>query len=184
MVLDYYGLAGQPTDALATVAARNHVTPRTVSTHVQRVRAAASGLILPAELIEEGTRPSRPGEDHTARKRIAATLHLAVPAPSRRTVTRALVGDSDARAAAVTAGRVLAATGPLPLDVLIAAVARSRRSAATHPTRTRCRRRSPPCGSPPPTRTAPGMPPQRPEPPPGTGPSPRPRQAGTSPATT
>ena len=42
-------------------------------------------------------------------------------------MTRALVSDSDARAAAVTAGRVLAAAGPLPLDVLVAAVARSRR---------------------------------------------------------
>jgi len=42
-------------------------------------------------------------------------------------VTRALVSDSDARAAAITAGRVLAAAGPLPVDVLVAAVARSRR---------------------------------------------------------
>ena len=114
MVLDYHGLAGQPTGTLAAVAARNHVTPPTVSKHVHQVRVAATGITLPAELIEEVTRPSLPGEDHTARKRIAATLHLAAPAPPRRTVTRALVGDSDARAAAVTAGRVLAATGPLP----------------------------------------------------------------------
>jgi hypothetical protein len=42
-------------------------------------------------------------------------------------MTRALVSDSDARAAAITAGRVLAAAGPPPVDVLVAAVARSRR---------------------------------------------------------
>jgi len=127
MVLDYHGLAGQPTGTLAAVAARNHVTPPTVLTHVRRVRAASTGFTLSAELIDEVTRPSLPGEDHTARKRIAATLNLPPPAPPSSTVTRALVSDSDARAAAITAGRVLAATGPLPLDVIIAAVARSRR---------------------------------------------------------
>jgi hypothetical protein len=127
MVLDYHGLAGRPTGSLAAVAAHNHVTPPTVVTYVQRVRGAAAGLTLPADLIWEATRPSRPGEDHTARKRIARTLHLPAPAPPSSTVTRALVGDSDARAAAVTAGRVLATAGALPLDVLVAAVARSRR---------------------------------------------------------
>ncbi|HEY5116288.1 MAG TPA: hypothetical protein VIJ00_12255 [Nakamurella sp.] len=127
MVLDYHGLAGRPAGTLAAVAARNHVTAPTVSKHVHRVRVAAAGLTLPAELTRDVTRPSLPGEDHIARKRIAVTLHVAVPAPPRRTVTRALVSGSDARAAAVTAGRVLAAAGPLTLDVLVAAVARSRR---------------------------------------------------------
>ena len=127
MVLDYYGLAGRPTDALAAVAARNGVAPPTILAYVRRVRGAAAGITLPADLIRDATRPSLPGEDHPARKRIAATLHLSAPAPPGSTVTRALVGDSDARAAAVTAGRVLAAAGPLPLDVLVAAVARSRR---------------------------------------------------------
>ncbi|HEY5114792.1 MAG TPA: hypothetical protein VIJ00_04655 [Nakamurella sp.] len=127
MVLDYHGLDGRLTDNLAAVAARNKVTPPTVLAHVRRVRAAAAGLTLPADLRREATRPSLLGEDHTARKRIAATLHLPAPAPPSSTVTRALVSDSDARAAAVTAGRVLAAAGPLPADVLVAAVARSRR---------------------------------------------------------
>jgi len=127
MVLDYHGLDGRPTDSLAAVAARNKVSPPTVSTYVRRVRAAAAGLILPADLLREATRPSLPGEDHTARKRVAATLHLRAPAPPSSAVTRALVSDSDARAAAITAGRVLAAAGPLPVDVLVAAVARSRR---------------------------------------------------------
>jgi len=127
LVLDYHGLAGRPTGALAAVAARNHVTPPTVLTYVQRVRGPATGLPLPAELVREATPPSLPGEDHTARKRIAATLHLAAPAPPSSSLTRARVSDSDARAAAVTAGRVLAAAGPLPVDVMLAAVARSRR---------------------------------------------------------
>jgi hypothetical protein len=106
MVLDcYHGLAGQPTGTLAAVATRNQITAPTVSKHVHQVRVAASGLTLPAELIEEVTRPSLPGEDHTARKRIAATLYLAVPAPPRQTVTRALVVDSDARAAATSPAR-------------------------------------------------------------------------------
>jgi len=127
MVLDYHGLAGQSTDTLAAVATRNHVTAPTVSKHIRQVRGAATGLTLPTDVVREATRTSLPGEDHTARKRIAATLHLPAPAPPSSTVTRALVGDSDTRAAAVTAGRVLAVTGPLPLHVLIAAVARSRR---------------------------------------------------------
>ena len=127
MVLDYYGLAGRPTDALAVVAARHGVAPPTVLSYVRRVRGAATGITLPADLIRDATRPSLPGEDHPARKRIAATLHLPAPAPPSSTVTRALVSDSDARAAAITAGRVLAAAGPLPADVLVAAVARSRR---------------------------------------------------------
>ena len=127
MVLDYHGLAGQPAGTLAAVATRNKVTPPTVSTYVRHVRAAAAGLTLPADLIQEAIRSSLPGEDHTARKRIAATLQLAAPAPPSSGVRRALVEDSDARAAAVTAGRVLTAAGPLPLHLLVAAVARSRR---------------------------------------------------------
>jgi hypothetical protein len=127
MVLDYHGLAGEPAGTLAAVAARHHRTPPTVSAYVRRVRDAATGLTLPADLTREATRSSRPGEDHTGRKRIAVTLHLAAPASPNSTATRARVADADARAAAVTAGRVLAATGPLPLPVLVAAVARSRR---------------------------------------------------------
>ena len=57
MVLDYHGLAGQPTDTLAAVAARNHVTPPTVSKHVHQVRVAAAGLTLSAELIGRSDSP-------------------------------------------------------------------------------------------------------------------------------
>jgi len=42
MVLDYYGLAGRPTDALAAVAARNGVAPPTILAYVRRVRGAAA----------------------------------------------------------------------------------------------------------------------------------------------
>jgi hypothetical protein len=66
MVLDYYGLAGRPTDALAAVAARNRVAPPTVLSYVRRVRGAAAGITLPADLIRDATRPSLPGEDHPA----------------------------------------------------------------------------------------------------------------------
>ena len=59
MVLDYHGLAGRPTGTLAAVAARNHVTPPTVSKHVHQVRVAAAGLTLPAELIR-GRHPPFP----------------------------------------------------------------------------------------------------------------------------
>ena len=99
-------------------------------------------------------------------------------------MTRALVSDSDARAAAVTAGRVLAAAGPLPLDVLVAAVARSRRFRRDPPDPDALTAALTALRLAAPTRTAPGTPPQRPEHPPGTGPSPRPRPAGTSPART
>gem|GEM_PF-3576272 len=188
MVPDYHGLAwpgrptDRPTDTLGAVAARNRVAPPTDSSHVRRVRAAAVGLTLPAGLVRDATRPSRPGEDHTARKRISATLHLPAPAAPGSALTRALVSDSDAHAAAITAGRVLAAAGPLPLDVRPPRSPGLAGSAVTHQTRPRWPRRSPRCGSPPPIRTAPGAPPQRPEHPPGTGPSPR--SGGTSPART
>ncbi len=160
-----------------------NVTAHTVSKYVHQVRVASAGLTLPAELIEEVTRRSLPGEDHTARKRIAATLHLAVPVPPRHTVTRALVVDSDARAAAVTAGRVLATAGPLPLDVLIAAVARCRRFRRDPPdpdalTAALTALLAAPAQDGTWHATAAARTPAR------TGPSPRPRQAGTSPART
>ncbi len=57
MVLDYHGLAGQPADTLAAVAARHHVTPPTVSKHVHQVRVAVAGLTLPAELDRRSDPP-------------------------------------------------------------------------------------------------------------------------------
>ena len=71
VVLDYHGLDGQPAGRLAEVAARRHVTSRTVSNRVAAVRAAGARLPLTDELIGQVTRASTPGDDHRARVRIA-----------------------------------------------------------------------------------------------------------------
>jgi len=81
MVLDYHGLAGHPAAPLTGIAARHHVTPRTVSARLARVRAAGARLPLTRHLIGEVTRPSIVGEDHLGRTRIAATLDLPAPNP-------------------------------------------------------------------------------------------------------
>jgi len=60
MVLDYHGLDGRPTGGLAAVAARNKVSPPTVSTYVRQVRAAATGLTLPADLLAKPPAPPCP----------------------------------------------------------------------------------------------------------------------------
>lgn len=133
LVLDYHGLAGDPAGTLNALAARRGVTARTVSLHVARVRAAATGLALTADVVDQASRPSLPGEDHTARVRVAATLHLPAPGPAARPLMAGHVLGSGDRAAAVTAGRLLAAAGALPLDMLVAAVARSRRFRRTPP---------------------------------------------------
>ena len=73
--------------------------------------------------------PATPARVRTTPRRNGSPPPCTFPCRCRagRTVTRALRGDSDAGAAAVTAGRVLSAAGPLTLNVLIAAVARSPR---------------------------------------------------------
>ena len=130
VVLDYHGLDGQPAGRLAEIAARQHVTSRTVSNRVAAVRAAGARLPLTDEVITEVTRASTPGDDHRARVRIAGTLGLPAPAapPRQAPVTSSASPVSPAQLrAARAAARVLAAVGPLPLDTLLAAVTRSRR---------------------------------------------------------
>jgi len=128
VVLDYHGLDGQPAARLAEVAARQHVTSRTVSNHVAAVRAAGARLPLTDEVITAVTRGSIPGDDHRARVRIAGTLGLPAPAARQKPVTSSVSRVSPAQLrAARAAARVLAAVGPLPLDTLLAAVTRSRR---------------------------------------------------------
>src|SRR6476646_3936494 len=56
IVLDYHGLLDHPAGTLMQVAARHHVTSRTVSYNAAAVRAAGSRLPLPAPLITEATR--------------------------------------------------------------------------------------------------------------------------------
>jgi hypothetical protein len=95
---------------------------------VAKVRAAGERLPLKTVVVREAMRDSLPGEDHLGRVRVAATLGL--PSPGAPPVTpvaspRPVVPPSDV-AAARTGVRVLAAVGPLDLDTVTAAVARSR----------------------------------------------------------
>ena len=76
IVLDYHGLLEHPAGELGGIAARHHITVRTVSNHVAVVRAAGARQPLSPELITAATRPSTPTEDHTGRVRIATTLGL------------------------------------------------------------------------------------------------------------
>ena len=110
-MLDFHGLAGHPADSKSAVVARHEITLPTLATEVAR-----------------GTRP---GEDHLARTRIAATLGLTAPRPAAPPPTPsppAPTGPSKADlGAAEIAVRVLATVGPLPLDELHPAIVRARR---------------------------------------------------------
>jgi len=134
IVLDYHGLLDHPAGSLVQIAARHHVTSRTVSNNVAAVRGAGRRLPVSAPLTSEATRVSAPGEDHLGRVRIAATLGL--PAPAAAPADEPAPVDSVpaghltvARAAA----RVLAAVGPLDLPALAAVIARSRRFRVRNP---------------------------------------------------
>src|SRR6476620_5634602 len=71
IVLDYHGLLGHQAGPLVQIAARHHVTSRSVSNNVAVVRAAGRRLPLSAHLIAEATRVSALGEDHLGRLRAA-----------------------------------------------------------------------------------------------------------------
>jgi len=132
-VLDYHGLLDHPAGALAQIAARHCVTPRTVSHNVAAARAAGRRLPLSAPIVAEATRGSAPIDDHLGRVRVATTLGLPAPAavpvdePSDDTVPAGHL--TAARAAA----RLLAATGPLDLPAVAAAIARTRRFRTRNP---------------------------------------------------
>ena len=127
MVLDYHGLAGHPAAPLTGIAARHHVTPRTVSARLARVRAAGARLPLTRHLIGEVSRRSTVGEDHLGRTRIAATLALPAPKPPARPAPTRTAVPAGHLAVARASARLLAAAGPLTLDDLLAAASRSRR---------------------------------------------------------
>ncbi len=129
IVLDYHGLLDHPAGPLVQIADRHHVTSRTVSNNVGKVRAAGSRLPLSELLITEATRTSAPGEDHLGRARIAATLQLAAPAAAPVDEATPVVGVVPAGHLTVAraAARMLTAVGPLDLPALTAAVARTRR---------------------------------------------------------
>src|SRR6478735_7092498 len=65
IVLDYHGLLDHPAGPLVQIAARHHVTSRTVSNNAATVRVAGARLPLSAPLIVEATRVSR-SEEHTS----------------------------------------------------------------------------------------------------------------------
>jgi len=133
-VLDYYGLLDHPAGGLAQIAARHHVTSRTVANNAAAVRAAGSRLPLPAPLIAEAARASAPGDDHLGRVRIATTLGL--PAPPAAVVDEsAPVGTAQPGHVTVAraAVRVLAAVGPLDLPTVATAITRTRRVRARNP---------------------------------------------------
>ena len=134
IVLDYHGLLGHPAGPLVQIAARHHVTSRTVSNNAATVRVAGARLPLSAPLIVEATRVSAPGADHLSRVRIATTLGL--PAPPAAVVDEsAPVGTAQPGHVTVAraAVRVLAAVGPLDLPTLATAITRTRRVRARNP---------------------------------------------------
>jgi hypothetical protein len=134
-VLDYYGLLDHPAGGLAQIAARHHVTSRTVANNAAAVRAAGSRLPLPAPLIAEAARASAPGDDHLGRVRIAATLGLPAPvaAPVDDPAPVVDAVPSGHLTVARASARALAAVGPLDLPAVAATITRTRRFRARNP---------------------------------------------------
>jgi hypothetical protein len=134
IVLDYHGLLNHPADPLVQVAARHHVTSRTVSNNAAAVRAAGHRLPLSASLIAEATRISAPGDDHQSRVRIAATLGLLAPAaPQVHEPSPINTVPAGHLTVARASMRALAAVGPLDLPAVTAVVARTRRFRTRNP---------------------------------------------------
>ncbi len=127
-ILDFHGLAGAPAVGAAATAGRSDtVSAGMLRTHTSRVRAAGRRVPLTAPVITATIRPSRLGEDHLGRIRIAGTLKLPSPPPlvlSQRTGGGPTPAD---RATGRSAARLLAVTGPLELTALLAAINRRRR---------------------------------------------------------
>ena len=73
-VLDWAGLREQPPGTQREVARRYFVTQRAVGQRVQRVAAEGARLPLSDALLDELSRPNRPGEDPTVRRRCAYLL--------------------------------------------------------------------------------------------------------------
>lgn len=130
-MLDFHGLAGHPADSKSAVVARHEITLPTLATWSKMLTTAGARLPLSVALATEVARGTRPGEDHLARTRIAATLGLTAPRPAAPPPTPsppAPTGPSKADlGAAEIAVRVLATVGPLPLDELHPAIVRARR---------------------------------------------------------
>jgi hypothetical protein len=131
IVLDYHGLLDHPAGSLEQVAARHHVSTRTVSNNIAAVRSAGRQLPLPAQLAAEATQASALGDDHLGRVRIAATLGLSRPAAA--SVDEPAPVRAGHLTVARAAARVIAAVGPLDLPMLAAAITRTRRFRARNP---------------------------------------------------
>jgi hypothetical protein len=134
IVLDYHGLLDHPAGSLVQVAARHHVTSRTVSYNAAAVQTAGHRLPLSAPLIAEATRISAPGDDHLSRVRIAATLGLPAPtAPPVHKPSPINTVPAGHLTVARASMRALATVGPLDLSTLLAMVARTRRFRTRNP---------------------------------------------------
>lgn len=129
-VLDFHGLAGHPATTLADTAARHGIVAATLRNWVRRVADAGTDLPLPPALVTAAMRPSRPGEDHLARTRIAHTLGLPEPAepkpPTPQGVPRPPRSPDRISPSAWAGVRLLATLGPLDLDTVVTAVNRQR----------------------------------------------------------
>ena len=80
-VLDWAGLRELPPGTQREVARRYFVTQRAVGQRVQRVAAEGARLPLSDALLKELSRPDRPGEDPTVRRRCAHLLGVSDRAP-------------------------------------------------------------------------------------------------------
>jgi hypothetical protein len=125
VVLDYHGLAGSPAAGRPEIAARYRITPPTVGNRVAKVRAAGSRLPLHPGIVDQATRASCVGDDHLGRVRIAATLHLPLPAAAPLPAAPPVL-PAPPVASGRAAARLLAAVGPTDIATLVAAVNRSR----------------------------------------------------------
>lgn len=81
IVLDYLGLLANSAETLIAIAARHHVTSRTVTNNAAAVRAHGTRQPLAPLLVMEAERSSTPEDDHLGRVRIATTLGLTRPEP-------------------------------------------------------------------------------------------------------
>ena len=124
-VLDFHGLAGRPAGSVSEIAVRQDISAPTVSNRVRKVREAGVRLPLDPAVIHDASRPSRPGEDHRGRVRIATTLGISAPEPTATVRPPRLPSSSPLVGHAAL--RLIAALGPLDTDSLLAASNRARR---------------------------------------------------------
>ena len=116
-VQDWAGLLMGAIESPAVVGARYHITRQTLFNWRTLVVDFAAGIQLPAPVVKRLTRPTAPGEHHTARQRQAWLLGLRIAPPTVSTIDRGLIRSSL---------RILAALGETSIAELTAALNRAR----------------------------------------------------------